>query len=91
MMQPATKTFKDNHCMIKWVLNLCTHPKVKHIDVPLKALCKDVTEFKNLNIEYIDMMHQMADVMTMQELVPQGSLAAGGAHAQCADSRWCQI
>ena len=36
----------------------------KAIDLPLKALREDVTEFENLNIEYIDMTHQMADVMT---------------------------
>ena len=46
------KTFKDNQCTIKWVLNPCAYSKVKHIDVPLKALCEDVTEFENLDIEY---------------------------------------
>ena len=49
---------------IKWVLNLCAHPKVKHIDVPLQALREDMTELKNLDIEYIDTTRQMADVMT---------------------------
>jgi len=53
MKQLATKTFEDNKCAIKWVLNPCAHSKVKHIDVPLKALCEDVTEFENLDIEYI--------------------------------------
>ena len=46
------------------MLNLCAHSKVKHIDVPLKALREDMNEFKNLAIEYIDMTHQMADAMT---------------------------
>ena len=46
------------------MLNPCAHSKVKHIDVPLKALCEDVTKFENLDIEYIDMTRQMADVMT---------------------------
>ena len=46
------------------MLNLCAHSKVKHIDVPLKALREDVTEFDNLDIEYIDTTRQMADVMT---------------------------
>ena len=27
-------------------------------------MCKDVTEFENLDIEYIDTTRQMADVMT---------------------------
>ena len=62
--QPATKTYEDNRCTIKWVLNPCAHSKVKHIDVPLKALREDVTEFENLDIEYIDTTRQMADVMT---------------------------
>jgi hypothetical protein len=62
--QPATKTFEDNRCTIKWVLNPCDHSKVKHIDVPLKALREDVTEFGNLDIEYIDTTRQLADVMT---------------------------
>ena len=68
MAQPGTKTYKDNRCTLKWVLNLCTHSKVKHIDIPLKALHKDMTEFENLDIaiEYINMTHQMpvANVMT---------------------------
>jgi hypothetical protein len=63
-MQPAMKTWEDNRCTIKWVLNLCAHSKVKHIDMPLKALHKDVTEFENLDLENLDMMCQMADVMT---------------------------
>ena len=58
--QPATKTWEDNRCTIKWVLNPCAHSKVKHIDVPLKALREDVTEFGNLDIEYID-MHDASD------------------------------
>ena len=46
------------------MLNLCAHSKVKHTNVPLKALREDVTEFENLDIEYIDTTRQMADVMT---------------------------
>ena len=53
-------TGQQNHTS---VLNLCAHSKVKHINVPLKALCEDVTEFENLDIEHINMAHQMADVM----------------------------
>ena len=32
--------------------------------MPLKALREEVTEFENLDIEYIDTTRQMADVMT---------------------------
>ena len=32
--------------------------------MPLKALHEDVTEFENLDIEYIDTTRQVADVMT---------------------------
>ena len=64
MTQLATKTWEDNRCTIKWVLNPCAHSKVRHIDVPLKALREDVTEFENLDIKYIDTTRQMADVMT---------------------------
>ena len=31
--QPATKTYEDNWCTIKWVLNLCAHSKVKHLSL----------------------------------------------------------
>ena len=35
-----------------------------HQEPDVKALREDVTEFENLDIEYIDTTRQMADVMT---------------------------
>ena len=60
----ATKLWEDNKCVIKWVANPCAHSRVKHIDVPLKAIREEIQEFYNLDVEYIDTQRQLADVMT---------------------------
>ena len=55
--------------------------------MPLKALREDVTEFENLDMEYIDTTRQMADVMTKNLSPKVHWQLVHGAHAQCADSR----
>ena len=60
----ATKLWEDNRCVIKWVTNPCAHSRVKHIDVPLKAIREEIQEFENLYVDYIDTQRQLADVMT---------------------------
>jgi hypothetical protein len=56
--------WEDNKSTIKWIENPCAHQKVKHIDVPLKALRHAVTVAKDFVLKYISTDRQIADMLT---------------------------
>jgi hypothetical protein len=56
--------WEDNKSTIKWIENPCAHQKVKHIDVPLKALRHAVTVAKDFFLKYISTDRQIADMLT---------------------------
>jgi hypothetical protein len=56
--------WEDNKSCIKWIENPCAHQKVKHIDVPLKALRHAVTITKDFILSFIGTDRQIADVLT---------------------------
>ena len=61
---PASKVFEDNRSVIKWVENPCAHSRVKHIDVPLKALRQSWTEDQEIDIIFIETHKQLGDALT---------------------------
>ena len=61
---PPTKIWEDNKSTISWVKNPVAHEKVKHIDVPLKALREAHTEHQAIEIDYINTHVQLADGLT---------------------------
>ena len=67
---PPTKLWEDNRSTISWVKNPVAHEKVKHIDVPLKALREAHTEFQSIHVDYLKTNLQLADGMT-KSLPPQ--------------------
>ena len=67
---PPTKLWEDNRSTISWVKNPVAHEKVKHIDVPLKALREAHTEFHSIDVDYLKTNLQLADGMT-KSLPPQ--------------------
>ena len=62
--------FEDNKPCIRQILNPCNHSKVKHIDVPMKALREDCTTLNKFKLTYINTKYQIADACTKQ-LAPQ--------------------
>lgn len=62
-LQP-TRIYDDNKSTIQWVKNPVAHKKVKHIDVPLKALREAQTEHRSIDIAYIRTNLQLADGLT---------------------------
>ena len=50
--------------VIKWVENPCAHSRVKHIDVPLKALRQSWTEDQEIDIIFIETHKQLGDALT---------------------------
>ena len=61
---PPTTIWEDNKSTISWVKNPVAHDKLKHIDVPLKALREAQTEHYSVNIKFIPTHQQLADGMT---------------------------
>ena len=59
-----TTIYEDNRSTISWVKNPVAHDKVKHIDVPLKALREAHVEHEAINIQYIPTHLQLADGLT---------------------------
>ena len=66
---PPTRIYEDNKSTIQWVKNPVAHEKVKHIDVPLKALREAHTDHRVIDITYIRTDLQLADGFT-KPLVP---------------------
>ena len=58
--------FDDNKPCIKQIENPCQHPKIKHIDVPLKALRQDCTDLNKFKLTYINTKYQIGDAFTKQ-------------------------
>jgi hypothetical protein len=58
--------FEDNKPCIEQIKNPCQHSKVKHIDVPLKALRDDCTILNKFKLLYINTKHQIGDAFTKQ-------------------------
>ena len=58
--------YEDNKPCIAQVENPCQHSKIKHIDVPLKALREACTVDKKFNLTYINTKFQLGDAFTKQ-------------------------
>ena len=56
--------WEDNRSTIKWVENPCAHSKVKHIDIPLKAIRNAATTDNEISIKWVDTASQLADLFT---------------------------
>ena len=61
---PPTRIWEDNKSTIKWIENPCAHSKVKHIDIPLKALRNAATVDNELSVRWVDTANQLADLQT---------------------------
>ena len=58
--------FEDNKPCIAQVENPCQHSKIKHIDVPLKALREDCTTLNKFKLTYMNTKFQLGDAFTKQ-------------------------
>jgi hypothetical protein len=61
---PPLRIWEDNRSTIKWVENPCAHSKVKHIDIPLKAIRNAATIDNEFSIKWVDTHNQLADCFT---------------------------
>ena len=61
---PPTVIWEDNKSTISWINNPVAHEKVKHIDVPLKALREAQTEHFSIQVKFIPTNFQLADGLT---------------------------
>ena len=82
--------FEDNKPCIKQIENPCQHSKIKHIDVPLKALRQDCTDLNKFKLTYINTKCQIGDALIHKAALPASALASAQPRNEFA-SRFPQV
>ena len=61
---PPTTIWEDNQATINWIMNPVQHSKIKHIDVPTKAIRQAQNTHHTIDVKYIRTHLQLADILT---------------------------
>ena len=81
---PPVNIWEDNKSTLKWVENPCAHSKVKHIDIPLKAIRNAATLDNEVKLKWVDTHSQLADCFT-KSLSPKVHIRLVMRLLNCAD------